>query len=278
MRALLAVAVVSAFILAGCSGKTDDTTTTSTSGSHSTSTTSHGPGGGASSSTGPGGGSGGGGGGSGGGSGNKAPTGTISASIPAGGVPLNVTFTLTGTDPDKDPISWTLDADGDGKADTKTDAPASFPATYAFVYQTAGSYTANFTLSDGKLSTSRTFLVNATGSGAGQAASLTWTSGAYGCGEDYDTAVHAAPVAGTLYGELDVDAATYGLTFKADFGTFTGLFEGIIFYDSAGAKVAGGAAVFADPAVVTGTVPDGAVFAQFYNCGTTGSQADYTAA
>ena len=90
---------------------------------------------------------------------NRAPAGTLTASISQGDVPVDVAFTFEGTDPDGDELSWTFDADGDGTAEADgTELPASYDHSYADV----GTYTANLTISDGDLSVSYEAIINAT--------------------------------------------------------------------------------------------------------------------
>lgn len=110
-------------LLAGCSGSGDDTSTSgtiATSGSIST----RGPGGE-----------------------NNPPTGKVEASVAAGMAPLRVDFTLDGSDRDGDPLSWSLDANGDGKADR---SGTSLPTIANYTYLSPGLYNVTFTLSDQK--------------------------------------------------------------------------------------------------------------------------------
>lgn len=90
---------------------------------------------------------------------NQAPTGTLSASITQGEVPVDVAFTFEGSDPDGDALSWTFDANGDGTFEAEG---TELPAAYNHSYADTGSYLANFTLSDGDLSTSYEVTINAT--------------------------------------------------------------------------------------------------------------------
>lgn len=90
---------------------------------------------------------------------NQAPTGTLQASVQQGNVPVDVNFTFDGSDPDGDPLSWTLDVDGDGMAESEGTV---LPASFAHSYTETGTYTVNFTLSDGALETSYEIVINAT--------------------------------------------------------------------------------------------------------------------
>jgi hypothetical protein len=140
-------------------------------------------------------------------------------------------------------------------------------------------YNATYTLTDGKSPVTYHALVNATGGGAKQVATVAWQTGTYGCPASNDPVLPGKPTAGVLYGEITIDAATIGKPYTADFGKFksTDLFTNIDFYDTGGKLLKGGNAAFKDPNVVIGTVPAKAAFAQFENCGATGGQAAYTA-
>lgn len=137
LTALLAALTFLTLAFAGCSdggGDGEDTTTSSTSTSASATTSSSSSSSSASATTsasssstetsGP---------------SNSPPTGSISASVNG----TNVTFTLTGSDPDGDTLVWELDF-GDGQKEDGTTLPATVEHVYA-----VGNYTANFTVTDG---------------------------------------------------------------------------------------------------------------------------------
>ena len=88
---------------------------------------------------------------------NAAPSGSISASING----TNATFSLNGTDPDGDALSWELDF-GDGSTPATGDT---LPATSSHPYA-IGNHTANFTLSDGTASKSYEVAVAVAGGSA----------------------------------------------------------------------------------------------------------------
>lgn len=88
---------------------------------------------------------------------NQPPVAELAADTTSGTVPLNVTFSLGGSDPDGDALDWTLDADGDGTAEENG---TGLPATFKFTYTAAGNFTANFTVTDGKASASKTAVVS----------------------------------------------------------------------------------------------------------------------
>jgi PKD repeat protein len=77
---------------------------------------------------------------------NGPPSANLASSpSPASGTaPLNVSFTASGSDPDGDPLSWTL-AFGDGTSASGSGLPASVPYQYA-----TGNYTATLTVTDGR--------------------------------------------------------------------------------------------------------------------------------
>ena len=94
---------------------------------------------------------------------NQPPTGSISAAING----TAVTFSLAGSDPDGDELSWTLDF-GDGTAaEDGTALPANATHTYA-----VGNYTANFTLDDG--AATKTYEVPVAVAGGASAGGLTF--------------------------------------------------------------------------------------------------------
>lgn len=155
MRALslLAAVAIAAVVLSGCASKSSDSSSPSPTAASTTSagTTSHAPsssgvtaGPGPSSSAPPA--------SSGTGAPNKAPSPTLTASTLGGNLPLKVNFTLNAKDADGDAMTWTFDANGDGKAD-KTGKSTDFPAKANYTYSAKGNYTASFTVSDGKNST-----------------------------------------------------------------------------------------------------------------------------
>lgn len=135
--ALLAVLAILAVSFAGCSdggdGEGDGTSSSSSSSASSTSTSTSRSStsttrSSTSTSTGP--------------AANKAPTGSLSASVNG----TNATFKLTGSDPDKDALVWDLEF-GDGNSTNGTTLPAN--VTHSYMNRT-GNITANFTITDGK--------------------------------------------------------------------------------------------------------------------------------
>ena len=78
---------------------------------------------------------------------NTAPEADLAADAVTGEAPLNVTFTVDGLDADGDALTWTLDADGDGTVDANG---TSLPGTAAFLFETAGNFTATLSVTDGE--------------------------------------------------------------------------------------------------------------------------------
>lgn len=93
---------------------------------------------------------------------NEPPVAHLSADTENGTVPFNVTFTLEGTDPDGDPLSWTFDADGDGVEEANGTV---LPGEFTFSFTEAGLYKASLNLSDGLQVADTTLFINATAAG-----------------------------------------------------------------------------------------------------------------
>lgn len=260
MRVVASALVVLCIVLAGCSGG-DSTSTSSSdgtsgpSGTGSTSTSRSGTSTTATATTttaNP--------------SSNTPPSGSLSVSVPAGAVPLNVTFTIDGTDRDGDDLSWKLDVTGDGEPESTTEAPAAFPATYSHTYAVEGVYNATLTITDGKTDSKFHVLVNATsGDFAKQSVTGGWTASSAGCGGPYDSWVFGTPADGTGWKEFAVDAGTYGRPYQLDFTSSSiATVGGVDFYDDAGTTRVGGkfdTASFAD------VVPPGAIHGLVTDCG-----------
>jgi hypothetical protein len=194
---------------------------------------------------------------------NGAPTGSVEASVPGGQPPFNVTFLLKGSDPDGDPVSWTLSF-GDGSEDATAAAPAALPATVTHAYATAGLFNATYRLSDGARASTFSVLVNATG-GASQEVTGTWQASSVGCGGPFASWAFGTPAAGTAWVEFDVDAATVGRPFHLEFSSSgPATVAGVDFYSADGMTRAGGQF---DSAPFDGTVPEGAEKGLITDCG-----------
>jgi PKD repeat protein len=276
MRGLLAVALLVALTLAGCAAKPDSssstttaTKTTSSSGIHtSTSTTATGSTTASSTTTaspttsstttspGP---------------SNAPPTATLTAVNATGGVPLNVTFQATGSDPDGDHLNYTLQF-GDGSADHAGILPANVTHSYTLV----GNFTARLTVTDGTHSVNTTVVVKATAAAAAGAAGPhvvtgSWvTGGPISCEQFMDgDNLHqmVTQTKGVEYVPFDVRADSIGKAFAIAIKPTapTGAFE-IDFYDAGGSTLEYFDNPFPPANTIDGTVPDGAVQAVFFAC------------
>ena len=100
------------------------------------------------------------------GSGNVAPVISAASATPnKGTAPLATTFDVTATDADGDTLTYAWDLDGNGTVDSTVQKPA-------FRYETAGTYTAKVTVSDGKLTAERTVVVTVEGAAVTQPVEL----------------------------------------------------------------------------------------------------------
>lgn len=275
MRALLAVLLLLTLAFAGCASKgggggDDDpagtgTSTESSSKSGTGSRSGTGTGSSTATSTGP-------------GEGNQAPTAT--ASVVVNGTSAN--FTLDGSDPDGDALSWELSF-GDGSANlTGTALPHN--ATHTYV---AGAYNATFVVSDGATATNKTIAVTVTGSGAAttQTFSSSYAIDNPACyGGPYDAYPSNASPSGEVaeflsYASLTLDAGTLGQPFVVTFVSGAAS-DHILFLDAAGETISDTATGIPDDAdwEITGTVPANAATAVFYGCqNLAGEGFDYTA-
>jgi hypothetical protein len=221
--AIIATLLVTALVLSGCSGGGGgEASVSATGGVTGTKVTTSKPGSGGGTGTGTGGSGGGTGGGSGGGGGgvgeNQAPVGSISASIAQGTVPVWVNFTLTGSDPDGDKLTWNLDLDGDDKVDKSGEA---LPATVSHNYTAAGTFNVTYTVSDDKhASTSYAITINATAA-AGGTGPIQVVDGSYQSG----AGAGCSPFGGFLnavnvdHARFNADPLTWGRPFKITWTT-----------------------------------------------------------
>jgi hypothetical protein len=220
---------------------------------------------------------------SGGPSGNLAPTAGMVATPTSGSAPLNVSFALTGSDPEGDDLSWTLDTNGDGAADR---TGTQLPETVTQIYVVAGTYNASFTLSDGRHAVVRTANVTVTpgnGGGPGGPAHFSFTGG-YTTGEPTGacTASNGAPPGpirntgnGTTYTESNLPAGVGGQQFNASYTSATQLVNLYAVFSKAGTAL-GSASAGPTPAVttLTGTIPAGSDKVYVSSCG--GAQVSVT--
>lgn len=216
---------------------------------------------------------------------NQPPTASIDADTTSGAAPLQVNFSLSGSDPDGDAIAWVFDADGDGEADAEGEE---LPADVAFTFEEAGNYTASLTVTDGDESASDSLPVTVGSGGgeepAGQVASGSWTVGAANCPhnvvgvyEPLDASAFGPPGDGVSWGFFEVDPSTYGMTWSLEStdGSVAPLIIELDFFDVDGSFMeyhAGGPGE-----VLTGAVPGGAGYAMVLPCGDGGGDYTYTA-
>lgn len=78
---------------------------------------------------------------------NTPPTAKLSSDAQNGTAPLNVTFSIEGTDADGDELSWTLDVDGDNESDYNG---TNVPTAFVHEYVEAGNYTVVLNITDGQ--------------------------------------------------------------------------------------------------------------------------------
>ena len=270
MRTFLVAVLLLSLALAGCTGGDDDpeptpstsTTGTPPAGSSSGTRTTTSSSGTSSSSGGP------------TGIPNRAPSSGLAAV--ANGT--QVTFNLTGSDPDGDTLDWEITF-GDGNLSEGRGLPASVVHNYT----KAGNVTAWLNVTDGKLTASAnvTVVLAAGGGGPIQSVAGTWTVGAFGCGAEYDPfPTQLKQGSGTGFFAIDIAPATIGrpytlvMTWDA---TPAGLGGDIAFYDAEGAYVDGNLISGTSPLTFTGEVPEGASFAITSVCDVPGAEIRYTA-
>jgi hypothetical protein len=194
---------------------------------------------------------------------NQAPMATIGASIEQGSIPFNVTFNMTGSDQDGDPLTWTLDADGDGASDAEGTA---LPANHTQRYVSEGLYNVTFTVTDGTVETIHNLTINATAAAAATGP-VFQASGSYTTGVPYAACPAVGGVPAGLWGtpmtevSFDLPEETYDRPFTAAF-TGTGEFVGVAvtFWDA-------GAGVGAMGDTVSGTVLAGSAYVSLSSCG-----------
>lgn len=266
--AVIAVALLAVTAFAGCSGKDKDDKTTSsstTSSSTTSASTSPSPTSTSSSTTTSSSSS-----SSSSSAGNVPPTAILSAgaATPVGTTGLfTVIFSLDGKDPESKPITWKLSF-GDATADANGTA---LPTTVSHNYTAAGNYTAKLTVSDGVGSTVAQIVVNVGGAGGpGQAVSGSWIVGNPQLCVVGGNFLSLLPLDGITQFSWDIDPATVGAAFTADFSaTVPAAVWGMSFYGADGSNLGFfqvGPGVPGSSASVTGTVPEGAVAASAAGC------------
>lgn len=87
---------------------------------------------------------------------NSPPTANLTSDVANGTVPLNVTFTIDGSDADGDELTWTLDADGDGTEDFNG---TGVPTAVTYEFNETGSFTAVLKVTDGEAFAEATVMI-----------------------------------------------------------------------------------------------------------------------
>ncbi len=172
-------------------------------------------------------------------------------------VPADVTFTLSGSDADGDDLAWTLDADGDGVADSEG---TSLPFNFTFSYTAAGNYTVTFNVTDGSINVVETLVVDAIEEVAPAAdfpfsADIPLTIACFHC-----FVVGGGTADGCLSfqtGRNGVDCGWVELPAGAGGRDFTADGDGdadVVFYDTCGGEAVG---IYDNEGNEAGTVPSG---------------------
>jgi len=101
---------------------------------------------------------------------NHAPTANLTATVGNGTAALNVTFTLRGTDPDGDALTWALNFGEPANATAGANATrahgTSLPANVTHAYKAGGRLNATLTVSDGHNATTAILRLNLTSAAA----------------------------------------------------------------------------------------------------------------
>jgi PKD repeat protein len=177
---------------------------------------------------------------------NQPPVATLAASVPGGTVPLRVNFTLAGSDPDQDPLNWTLSF-GDGSANQTGSV---LPAAVAHNYTAPGLHKVVLNVTDGSLSVVREISVNTT---AGAAAAEVFTGKVVmpDAVENSEGECLFALMHGTGFGPGGIAGDAFGIKSAKAGWAFAFDVAGMVaqFQDAAG---------YVGDKAATGTVPEGA--------------------
>lgn len=201
---------------------------------------------------------------------NRPPTAQLQASQPSRRGDVN--FTVEGSDPDKDPLTWTLSF-GDRSPDFQGTV---LPSKVNHTFQ-PGSYTVTLTVNDGKAPATMVTPVTVAKHLA-QSINGTFTVGAEGCAAAaYDQAGMdlGSSAGGTTNGvtrvQFAVEPTSIGLPYTAAFAFDTGyLYVSVDFYGSGGTLLhSDNTAQSANFGSITmnGVVADGATTGVLFACG-----------
>lgn len=193
-----------------------------------------------------------------------APEASLSADVDEGAAPLNVTFTLDGSDPEDFPLNWTLDMGDENTTYTGDELPADVDHSF----QEGGNYTVVLNVTNGAHASEANVTVQVAEpapAAVAQEESGEWLVGAMvmGCFGDIVGAGYPEELDGVAYASFEIDPATYGQEYEAAVATDTAQDSpGFTFLDADRGALAGG--FMSDAA--TGTVPEGAVHGVFWTC------------
>ncbi|HUR64164.1 MAG TPA: PKD domain-containing protein [Candidatus Thermoplasmatota archaeon] len=195
---------------------------------------------------------------------NAPPTAALAPASKTGGIPLNVTFVATGSDPEGANLTFTLSF-GDGSAAANGTLPANVTHSYTLV----GNFTARLTVSDGHGSANATALVHAQG-GAKAAGPVTFTqTTTIPCLQClFDGFPGPATCASFVSGENGIDCAFFPLEKKLQGQPFVltgGSDPDIDFWSACDPMATFVSASFAVGESEAGTIPDGAGCAVAFN-------------
>ncbi len=193
---------------------------------------------------------------------NTAPVASLVASAVNGTAPLNVTFTLDGSDADGDNLTWTFSVNG-----TEIETGDVLPADVSYVFG-EGNHTVTLTVNDGVAGNETLHTIVAadavTPPPTGPIVDFTgtWTSnGPVECVYGF-----LADLEGVTFAQTSLPAEASGMPFTADFeGAVPGAYYGISWFSSAGWM----SDSEADPVLgtsISGAIPGGATTAYFWNC------------
>jgi hypothetical protein len=281
MRALATILLLTSLALAGCATKSDTTTsashtltgtttksgttgattttrtaTSSTSGSSSATST---PTSATANSTMP----------------NTPPTAALQALNATGSIPFNVTFTASGSDPDHDPLNYTL-VFGDG---TAAQNGTQLPATIRHQYTLLGNFTARLTVSDGMHSVNATILVKTLKPKtlAPQSFTASTTASSAACPQvvgdipgkpPFSSYPSGTPAEGVEWAKFTLAAGSAGLqvagqeSYSSPAGGFGGALD---IYDASSTEI--GSNLSDSNGHYSASIPTGAVFMVWYPCG-----------
>lgn len=89
---------------------------------------------------------------------NTPPVASLDADLTEAEAPVDIVFTVDASDAEGDALTWTLDADGDGAADSEG-TQENLPFDFTYTFDTAGTYEATLTVGDGVEETVATLAV-----------------------------------------------------------------------------------------------------------------------